>query len=225
MRRPAWPTSPGASWHRDGGRPGSLAANPLARRLVGMVTAYVVGNGVTLRSAYPPLQRFIDDFWQANRMDLRVAEWCDELSRSGEIFPVLFTNPEDGRSSVRCVPASLIERVTWRDGDYESELAYREQGRVGERGALVVLAPHERTQERATPVMLHYAVNRPVGALRGESDLAPILPWLRRYSPLAGGPGAAQRRGAGLSVGGQGAGPPADGPAKSATASRPSRAP
>ena len=30
--------------------------------------------------------------------------------------------------------------------------------------------------------MLHYAVNRPVGALRGESDLAPILPWLRRYS-------------------------------------------
>ena len=31
-------------------------------------------------------------------------------------------------------------------------------------------------------MMLHYAVNRPVGALRGESDLAPILPWLRRYS-------------------------------------------
>jgi hypothetical protein len=30
--------------------------------------------------------------------------------------------------------------------------------------------------------MLHYAVNRPIGALRGESDLAPILPWLRRYS-------------------------------------------
>ena len=30
--------------------------------------------------------------------------------------------------------------------------------------------------------MLHYAVNRPVGALRGESDLAPILPWLKRYS-------------------------------------------
>jgi hypothetical protein len=30
--------------------------------------------------------------------------------------------------------------------------------------------------------MLHYAVNRPVGAVRGESDLAPILPWLRRYN-------------------------------------------
>jgi hypothetical protein len=27
-----------------------------------------------------------------------------------------------------------------------------------------------------------YAVNRPIGALRGESDLAPILPWMQRYS-------------------------------------------
>ena len=31
------------------------------------------------------------------------------------------------------------------------------------------------------PWMLHYAVNRPVGALRGEGDLAPVLQWLRSY--------------------------------------------
>jgi hypothetical protein len=30
--------------------------------------------------------------------------------------------------------------------------------------------------------MLHYAINRPVGAQRGESDLAPLLKWLTRYS-------------------------------------------
>ncbi len=30
--------------------------------------------------------------------------------------------------------------------------------------------------------MLHYAINRPVGALRGESDLAPLLRWLSRYA-------------------------------------------
>ena len=29
---------------------------------------------------------------------------------------------------------------------------------------------------------MHFAVNRPVGCIRGESDLAPVLPWLRRYS-------------------------------------------
>ena len=33
-----------------------------------------------------------------------------------------------------------------------------------------------------TTVMLHYAINRPVGAIRGESDLAPVLRWLSRYT-------------------------------------------
>ena len=30
--------------------------------------------------------------------------------------------------------------------------------------------------------MLHYAINRPVGARWGESDLAPLLSWLSRYA-------------------------------------------
>jgi hypothetical protein len=32
--------------------------------------------------------------------------------------------------------------------------------------------------------MLHYAVNRPLGALLGESDLTTLLPWLQRYSRM-----------------------------------------
>jgi hypothetical protein len=32
------------------------------------------------------------------------------------------------------------------------------------------------------PAMKHYAINRPVGAQWGESDLAPVLRWLSRYS-------------------------------------------
>ena len=159
--------------------------NPLARRLVGIVTAYVVGNGITLRSEYAPLQRFIDDFWQRNQMDQRVPEWCDELCRAGEIFPVLFTNPQDGASSVRCVPASIVERIEWRGGGYEAELRFKEMASCAGSGAgerWWVSPLHPDGANPATPVMLHYAVNRPVGALRGESDLAPILPWLKRYS-------------------------------------------
>jgi uncharacterized protein YjbI with pentapeptide repeats len=157
--------------------------NPLARRLVGMVTAYVVGNGIALRSEYAPLQRFIDEFWGRNQMDQRIPEWCDELCRSGEIFPVLFTNPQDRMSTVRCVPAAIIERIEWREGDYEAEVRYKEVGLVGEVGERWWVSPrHESAADVSTPVMLHYAVNRPVGALRGESDLAPILPWLKRYS-------------------------------------------
>ena len=31
-------------------------------------------------------------------------------------------------------------------------------------------------------MMLHYAINKPVGAVRGEGDLIPILPWALRYT-------------------------------------------
>ena len=86
---------------------------------------------------------------------------------------------------MRCVPASIVERIEWREGDYEAELRYKEvaaaQG-AQRRRRWWVSPLHPSAADLATPVMLHYAVNRPVGALRGESDLAPILPWLKRYS-------------------------------------------
>ncbi len=33
-------------------------------------------------------------------------------------------------------------------------------------------------------VMLHYSVNKPIGALMGESDLTTIIPWLLSYSRM-----------------------------------------
>ncbi len=159
--------------------------NPLARRIVGLITSYVVGAGIRVSSDNPQFHRFIGAFWShpRNQMDFRLDAWCDELSRSGELFPVLFTNPHDGMSYVRAIPASQIEEVRWRDGDYEEELAYREttgpqeeekwwRSPVGDNGE----------GDELKPWMLHYVINRPVGAIRGESDLASILPWLRRYN-------------------------------------------
>ena len=155
--------------------------NPLARRLVGLITSYTVGNGITLHSEKRDLQRFITEFWQRNRLDLRVDEWCDELSRSGELFPVLFTNPVSGISTSRAVPACMIRAVDFDPDDYERELRYQESiGPAAEKWWIGV--GHASAEDLRQPLMLHYAVNRPTGAVRGESDLAPILPWLRRYN-------------------------------------------
>jgi hypothetical protein len=156
--------------------------NPLARRLVGLITSYTVGNGIALTSDDATLQRFIADFWAHNQMDLRVDEWSDELSRSGELFPVLFTNPASGMSTVRTVPACLIEAIDFEAGDYETELRYKETGAIGQPERWWSGKGHAHAGDPAVPLMLHYAVNRPIGAVRGESDLASILPWLRRYS-------------------------------------------
>jgi broad specificity phosphatase PhoE len=156
--------------------------NPLARRLVGLVTSYVVGGGISLTSEKRHLQNFIAEFWQHNQMGLRVDEWCDELSRSGELFPVLFTNEITGMSSIRTVPASMIRFVEYDSNDYEKELRYQEVTGPGEVEKWWMGPGSDAAADSKSPLMLHYAVNRPTGAVRGESDLAPILPWLRRYN-------------------------------------------
>jgi hypothetical protein len=40
----------------------------------------------------------------------------------------------------------------------------------------------KKTNGRLPPVMLHFTVNKPIGATRGEGDLVPILKWALRYS-------------------------------------------
>ncbi len=48
----------------------------------------------------------------------------------------------------------------------------------------MALSPNTPTPPRPDAIMVHYAVNRVVGALMGESDLSTIIPWLLRYSRL-----------------------------------------
>jgi hypothetical protein len=161
--------------------------NPLARRIVALTTDYVVGDGVTVTSQAPRVASFVDTFWhhRQNHMPLRLYEWCDELTRAGELFIVLSRNPADGMSYVRAIPAARIDQIEVSADDYETELRYHEalpladsqvEGRWWTGVASALPADLEDSQ-----VMVHYAVNRPVGALRGEGDLIPILPWLKRY--------------------------------------------
>ncbi|KKL13026.1 hypothetical protein LCGC14_2529870, partial [marine sediment metagenome] len=175
--------------------------HPLARRLIGITTAYVLGgSGIRLGSPNKRFDKFIKAFvaHPENLLMMRQRDWCDELSRSGELFPTLHTNSADGMSYVRAVPASLIEKITWRANDYEAEETYQEvSDTIGEEG-LVWYHPRavpeqlgvgdagyskggDNADNGTPPVMLHYAVNRPVGHVRGESDLAPVLLWLKRY--------------------------------------------
>ena len=161
--------------------------NPLARRIVGLISSYVVGGGITVSSNYRPLQRFVVGFWEhrKNRIASREEDWCDELTRSGELFLALFLNPHDGMSYVRAIPASRIDSVRSKDGDYETELAYHEVGDSDNPAGTWWLSPDGlelEGEDKTRPMMLHYAINRPVGTVRGEGDLVPILPWLRRYN-------------------------------------------
>nr|MBC7245606.1 hypothetical protein [Chloroflexota bacterium] len=153
--------------------------NPLARRIVCLTTDYVVGSGISVKSEHEWVQRFIDEFWHNNHMERRCYDWCDELTRSGELFIVMRTEQVSGASFVRAIPAAWIDRIETDDDDYERELCYHElvPGNVEGRWWPAAMPGSEQQEQ----VMLHYTINRAVGCVRGDGDLTPLLPWLKRY--------------------------------------------
>lgn len=162
--------------------------NPLARRIVELTSQYVVGGGLSLHCRHEPTARFLHTFWQhpLNRMAVRTMEWCDELTRSGNLFILLSTDAA-GMSYLRAVPASDIAEISARPNDIEQPLAFWPRATLEAatpRPWPAYDAENDAPQDDGTfaTVMLHYAINRPVGSQWGESDLAPLLRWLSRYS-------------------------------------------
>ncbi len=155
--------------------------NPLAFRIVALTTDFVVGAGLRVRASEPWAQEIVDRFWghRQNGIARRLYRWCDELTRTGELYLVLSTNPADGMSYVREVPAVRIDRIETAADDLEREQRYHEL--TGELEGRWWPGPGAADALTVPQLMLHYCVNRPVGSLRGQGDLAPILPWLKRY--------------------------------------------
>jgi hypothetical protein len=160
--------------------------NPMAWRIISTITSYVVGEGVDISSKHKTMEDFIERFWlhRKNNMDLRLEPMCEELSRSGDLFVLLFRNSLDGMSYIRFVTKDNIELIETSPNDYETELAYVEVAPAGTYQSRRWLAPDHPEAPFTDAVMLHYAVNKPVGAQMGESDLTTIIPWLLRYSRM-----------------------------------------
>lgn len=170
----------------------SWKENFFIRQIVRLTTAYVVGDGIEISSTNTEVNEFLKLFWShpENNMNDRLPNWCDELTRAGELFPILHTNKLTGMSHVRIIPASHIVWVETDKEDYEKELSYSE--RVTDPGAKPRKWKSDRTAKiykadkrgrlrRPDAMMLHYCINKPVGATRGEGDLEPVLTWVRRY--------------------------------------------
>jgi len=162
--------------------------NFLVRRIVNLISSYVVGSGIAISSKQPTVNTFVTAFCNHpnNRLDRRLRTMCNELTRAGELFPILFTNKIDGMSYIRFLPASRIRAIDTDPDDYEKELRYGQITNNSEPKWWLSPEHPNATRQRADgslpPVMLHFAVNRPIGATRGEGDLLPVLPWARRYS-------------------------------------------
>ena len=169
--------------------------NPLARRIVGLTSQFVVGGGITVASKKPTIDQAIKEFWHhpLNRMPVRLYEWCDELTRTGNLF-ILLSHDPTGKTYVRSIPAQDVLEIQHQPNDIEQPTAFVVRTRSGEQTFPSYSLPsnspfpsyslplREGPGIGPGPGILHYTINRPTGAQWGESDLAPVLKWLARYS-------------------------------------------
>lgn len=160
--------------------------NPLARRIVSITSDYVLGDGIKFTSSNADVEAYIQAFWNhpQNHMDSRLEAMSDELARAGDLFPVLFRNDQDGMSYIRFVIKSRIQDIVTASNDWERELTYVEQAPQLRADPVRWRSPKHPMAALSPAIMLHYSVNRPLGALMGESDLGSMLPWLLRYSRM-----------------------------------------
>lgn len=157
--------------------------NPLARRIVELTTQYIVGGGLSLNCKGETENKFLDKFWnhRLNRLSTRVYEMADELTRTGNLFVLLSTDAA-GMSYLRIMPASHIEQIIARPNDIEQPLMFKPKADIANLDPAPIPAFDPLTDSNDKAVILHYTINRPAGAQWGESDLAPLLVWLSRYS-------------------------------------------
>ena len=162
--------------------------NPLAQRIIGLTTDFVVGDTVTVTGG-----DYVHRFWEhpLNNMEARIYRWCDELTRSGELFIVLSTNPADGMAYVREISALQIDQIVLDQDDIEKEYRFHQLTSDVEGhwwpSAITHVEVIPRGHQAQPPdapnqIMLHYTINKQVGDIRGVSDLAQILTWLNRYN-------------------------------------------
>jgi len=155
--------------------------NPLGRRVVNLMSEFTLGDGVEIECKHEPTRAFIDTFWShpLNRMDEQLVEMAEELSRSGDLLVALTTDAA-GMSYVRALPADGFREIETAPNDVKQERFYHPLSSADDPEPAAY--PSYLYRPGARTVILHYAVNRPVGGVWGEPDLAPLIPWLARYA-------------------------------------------
>jgi len=185
-------------------------ANPLAFAIVEMTTSFVLGKGIKVVAKKPRVQKVLDAFWNDadNHMDSRVDQLCTELSIYGEHYIRFFVNKFDGAVKIRFIDPSIIDQVDTDPDDIEHHLRYHRRPigpsptqtmdpvanvlDYGAQGKASSSASHSIGVSTYDPTMMgewfdagteviQLKINSVSNAKRGKSDLATLLPWLRRY--------------------------------------------
>ena len=167
--------------------------NPLAHQVIKITTFFVLGRGVSWKCCHDDCQQAFTDWADSIDLQRRLEEWCDMLSRDGELMIQKFTHAITGRMFVRWVDPSTIWEIITDLEDIERVFYFHQQFPTQYQvlyGMGSGISPYKPQDYLSTKYvinqipameMLHYKVNCSPNEKRGRSDLFPVLGWLKRY--------------------------------------------
>lgn len=155
----------------------AYSTNPLAYAIVEQQVNFILGGGARVVAKDKRVQAVVDDFWgdPANDMDARIYSIVTELCIFGEQFIRFFVGA-GGRVVIRQMDPGYVAAIETAPADVETPLAYLYQPST-------LMGAPRTTEGEWIPAdeVAHFTINKVSNALRGRSDLATLLPWLRRY--------------------------------------------
>jgi hypothetical protein len=172
---------------------------PFGKRIVEIITSYVVGKGVRFTAKEPAVQEVLKNFWDdpVNKMDATTREWCDELTTFGELCIPLAVNEVAGTVRLGYVDPMNIDTIQFSEmkskgGMIGITLPYAVHLRkeVGE--AVAPPVPLVRTiDDPADPrygqmdgECFYFAINKAKSASRGFSELFSLADWIDVFDQM-----------------------------------------
>ena len=162
----------------------SWRSNPMTRRIVQLTTEFVIGDGLAFQTSNVRANKFLTEFWNhpLNNLTEQLPEWADEAWRTGDLF-ILFSVDEGGMIYVRALPSETIGIIETAENDYRQELLFKRDEMDEDPWPALSLSKSSFGFGvwGGGGSVLHFPLERLVGASFGESDLAPVLYWIGLY--------------------------------------------
>ncbi len=165
-------------------------SNPLAKRLITLMTDLIVGEGVTVEAKDQRLQEQIDLAWnhRVNQLHARIREFHNSLALNGELVMPVTRNPVTGRPVFGFIDPYQIQRV---DSDPLNILVktqivlkpdlFSGKGQTATDGEVLQIINENPETGMLEGNCFYFPINTLPNSLRGRSDFLPIADWLDLY--------------------------------------------
>jgi hypothetical protein len=172
---------------------------PFGKRIVEIVTSYVVGERFKVICEDPAAQAVIDKFWDddINNMTSRTQSMCNELTTFGEFCVPVSVNPVDGFVRLGYIDPMQIEAIQYGKMDigggdqivaFPVNVVLRKEVGVPDQRVLSIIRREEDITSPAWGYLsgetFYFAINKAMSASRGISELFSLADWIDVFDQM-----------------------------------------